>query len=280
MAEPNAYDVNNAAQVRRDDFDRYLTVLYAPKKEQAGLFALYAFNIELAKTREVVSEPMLGEIRLQWWREAVEELYAGSPRKHDVVLAVADLVSRAGLPQQALIDLIDEREADLYDTQPETLVALKEYAGRTSGALQRLAAQALGGDQAAQIAAEQVGTAWALTGLMRAIPFHFAQGRIFMPKRMLLEAGLTDPTKPDAEQTAALASVLRKIADRARALLRDARDASAPRQTLPALLLAPLTDHYLKVLARAGYDPEMLNDEKGALARQIRLLWAALRGRY
>ena len=280
MADIPPYDVNNIAQVRRDDFDRYLTVLQAGAADRAGLFALYAFNIEVAKTREVVSEPMLGEIRLQWWREAVEELYTGTPRKHDVVLGLADLMGHTDLPQAVFIDLIDAREADLYDTQPETLAELEAYAARTSGALQRLAAMALGGDAVGQTAAEQVGTAWALTGLMRAIPFHFAGGRIFMPKQMLLAAGLTDPTKPDAEQTAALANVLREIAERARALLAQARQVGVARQVQPALLLAILTDHYLKALAKAEYDPEALNDHKGALARQARLLWAALRGRY
>lgn len=74
-------------QVRRYDHDRFLTSLFAPAARREGLLALYAFNVEIAKTAEVVSEAMLGQIRLQWWREAIEALYAGAPPEHEVALA-------------------------------------------------------------------------------------------------------------------------------------------------------------------------------------------------
>ncbi len=74
-----------ARLLRRYDYDRFLTGLFAPAGRREALYAVYAFNLEIARTREAVSEPMLGQIRLQWWREAIEEIYAGRVRRHEVV---------------------------------------------------------------------------------------------------------------------------------------------------------------------------------------------------
>src|SRR5438552_16844209 len=87
--EPGGLDPSGAL-VRRHDHDRYLSALFAPEPARAGLFALYAFNVEVAKTREVVREPILGSIRLQWWRDALAEIYGGGPvRRHEVVEPLA-----------------------------------------------------------------------------------------------------------------------------------------------------------------------------------------------
>src|SRR5689334_20676146 len=75
-----------AALVRRHDRDRYQTALFAPADRRDALFALYAFNYEVARVRENVSQPMLGQIRLQWWREVIAASYAGAPaRRHEIV---------------------------------------------------------------------------------------------------------------------------------------------------------------------------------------------------
>ncbi len=76
----------SAAIVRRHDRDRYQTALFAPSDRREALFALYAFNYEVARVRESVTQPMLGRIRLQWWREVVDAAYAGAPaRRHEIV---------------------------------------------------------------------------------------------------------------------------------------------------------------------------------------------------
>src|SRR3546814_19768877 len=76
-------------EVRRNDHDRYLTALLLPPDARAGALALYAYNAELAKTRESVSEPLLGQIRLQWLREAVDGIYGAGPREPTVLGALA-----------------------------------------------------------------------------------------------------------------------------------------------------------------------------------------------
>jgi NADH dehydrogenase [ubiquinone] 1 alpha subcomplex assembly factor 6 len=271
-----------ASIVRRDDHDRYLTVLYARPEDRPALFALYAFNVEVAKTREVVSEPALGEIRLQWWRETVEALYEGQCREHEVVKALAETVRERALPRQGLLDLIDARESDLYDEQPETLLQLETYAERTGGGIQALAALAVGATNGALEAARHVGIAWALTGLVRALPWHLRHGRVYVPAEMMREEGLTDPLRPDREQTEALARILRRIGDRARGHLICARRklGAVPPEVKPVLRLSCLADGYLACLERSGYVPDCVNYERGALGRQLRLTWAGLTRRF
>src|SRR5436190_14638459 len=87
-----------AAIVRRHDRDRYQTALFAPADRREALFALYAFNYEIARVRESVTQPMLGQIRLQWWREAVAAAYDGTPaRRHEVVEPLSAAIRQFGL---------------------------------------------------------------------------------------------------------------------------------------------------------------------------------------
>jgi NADH dehydrogenase [ubiquinone] 1 alpha subcomplex assembly factor 6 len=267
-----------ASIVRRHDHDRYLTVLHARVEDRPGLFGLYAFNVEVAKTREVVTEPALGEIRLQWWRETIEELYRGQCREHEVVKALADLLQERPLPEKALIDLIDAREVDLYDEQPQTLQQLETYAERTGGGIQALAALCVGASNGALEAARHVGIAWALTGLVRALPWHLHHGRVYIPADLMQEEGLMDPMDSCADQVLALSRILRRIGDRARAHLICARQKaqSVAPEVKPVLRLACLADGYLACLERSAYVPDNVNYERGALGRQLRLTWAGL----
>jgi len=80
------------------DHDRFQTGLFAPARKRNTLFALYAFNYEIARVRETVTEPMLGQIRLQWWREVVETAYAGTaPRQHVVAIALTEAIREFAL---------------------------------------------------------------------------------------------------------------------------------------------------------------------------------------
>src|SRR3954471_15014844 len=107
-----------AAEVRRLDRPRFLTALFAPSSLREDLFALYAFNLEIAKTLETVSEPMLGRIRLQWWRETIEGIYEGRGPQHAVAEPLAAAIRRHALPRAPLDRLIDARESDLEEEPP------------------------------------------------------------------------------------------------------------------------------------------------------------------
>jgi NADH dehydrogenase [ubiquinone] 1 alpha subcomplex assembly factor 6 len=270
-----------ADAVRRHDHDRYLTALFAPADRRPALFALYAFNQEIARTREIVSEPMLGHIRLQWWREAIGELYAGAPREHPVLQALAGPVAAGTLPHDAFAALIDARETDLDDTPPADLAALEAYAAATSGELSALAMRALGFESSAALAAARaVGTAWALIGLMRAVAFHAQARRLFLPEELTRDFNLDTGALMELRPAPNLDRVVRAVVDRAAVLLDEARKARAAvaRPARSPLLLATLADRHLATMARADFDVFAL--PPAAAPRPLRLLWAHLHGHY
>jgi len=270
-------------RVRRYDDDRYLTTLFAPAPERLALNVLYAFNLEVARTREAVSEPLLGEIRLQWWREAIAGIYDGTPRRHAVVEPLAAAIAAHRLSRTYFDRLIDARAADLADEAPADLPTLVAYAEGTSATLAALALEVAGvEDEAADRAGRHVGIAWALTGLLRAVPFHARARRQYLPAELMRQAGARSGDLFELRSTPALAEVARAVAEEARRHLAEARKARAgmPRAALPALLTGVLADRYLDRIARAGHDlfgpPVML----GRPGRQLHLAWRAARGRY
>lgn len=272
-----------ADEVRRYDPERFLTVLFAPDRCRAPLFALYAFNLEIAKIREAVSEPMLGEIRLQWWREAIEEIFEGSPRRHAVVEALADAVQGADLPREPLDRLIDARAMDLAEEPPATLDLLEAYAADTSSALQQLALRILDADDApSRDAAGAVGVAWALTGLIRAMGHHLRLKRVSLPTELIERHGIVRRDLMELRRSDALCDAVRELSDRASALLAEARGSrrDVPRAALPALLTAPLADVHLRRIERAGFDPFAPGIAEPLRFPGLRLAWNSLRGHY
>lgn len=271
-------------EVHRNDRDRFLTCLFAPPDRREALFGLYAFNVEIAKTREVVTEPLLGQIRLQWWREAVEEMYAGSVRRHEVVRSLADAVAAYGLSRAYFDGLIDAREADLEEEEPATLADLERYAEGTGAPPTLLAQQALGvaAEGAAAEAARHVGTAWALTGLLRAVPYHARSHRIYLPRELLERHGMTRYDLFELRWQPGLPAIVRVVAERARAHLAAARAVrkAVPRRAAPALLTATLADGHLAALARAGFDPFDPRLQAPRPFTQMALALRAFAGRY
>jgi phytoene synthase len=272
-----------AEQVRRYDHGRFLTALFAPATRRDDLFALYAFNLEIAKVRETVTEPMLGRIRLQWWRETIEGFGRGEVRKHAVAEPLADTVERRQLPTERLARLISGREQDVEPDPPADLAALEDYAAQTSATLVELALDVLeGGHPVARAAARHVGIAYGLAGLLLAVPFRAAHGRIDLPQDLLDEAGLHPGAVKEARGDPRLAKILRVLALRAGHHLTEARRhrRQVPRAAVPALLPAVIAERELARLAAADYDPfqPALGRPDGGLS--LRLAWAAWRGRY
>lgn len=271
------------ALVERHDRDRYLASLFAPEGERERLFALYAFNHEVAKTAEVVSEPMIGQIRLQWWRESLEGIYTGTPRRHEVVEPLAQAIEAKGLPRDLFETIVDTRERDLDPAPPESLEALRLYAEGSSTALLRLALRILGAeDVASRAAAEALGPAWAYLGLLRALPLHARQKRCYLPADVLAETGVDLRDLFELRSTPAISAACRVLLDRAEAHLAAAREPAAqvPRRALPALLPARLGDLYLKQLRGAGGDPFATAAQAPAPGRVWRLAWGWAMGRY
>jgi phytoene synthase len=248
-----------AALVRRHDRDRFQTALFAPIHRREALFALYAFNYEIARVRESVTEPVLGQIRLQWWRENIAVAFeGGSVRCHPVVEVLTAAIRGFSLTREHFDRLIDAREEDLEDTQPATLAALEDYTEATAARLIYLVLEVLNvRDPTAGEAAHHIGIVYALAGLLRAMPFHARKGRCFIPTDLARDTGLAEEDYRALRTTSAVRAATAEIAAATLRHLVKARlhSGKITRSALPALLPAVIARRWLARLSRAGNDP-------------------------
>ena len=276
-------DINDAfaaceRTVRAHDPDRYLSALFAPAARRPLLLALYAFNYEISRVAESVREPMMAAIRLQWWREAVESARSSSPRAHDVVQALGPLFAEADVPPALVEALIDSRERDDPAESFADLAALEAYADASSGGVMRIAARVLGAGDRLDELARAAGIAFALTGLLRAVPFHAARGKLFLPLDMVRAAGLSPEKIFAGEGGAKLKPVIQDIAARARDHLKSARAMAGPGDALAAVLPAATVPAYLRQMTKPGFDPFTTPADLPLYRRQLAMLRASLRG--
>lgn len=260
-----------AALARRFDRERWLAALLAPPAAQERLVALLAFNYEVAKTRESVSQPMLGQIRLQWWREGVESIYAGKPRAHQVIEALAAARAARPLERASFERLIDARESDLEDAPFADLAALEGYAEATAGSLALLGLQTLGVEAAE--AGRRAGAAWALLGVLRAQPGVVHARRLLLPKARL------DPEDVfRGRATAEVRDAVRLVLERAEALAAEARALRPPRSALPALPPLRLLDLHCRRLRRAGCNLFSGDWGESDASAPMRIAWSRVAG--
>jgi phytoene synthase len=252
--------------VRRVDEDRWLASRFAPKAAQARLAALYALNFEIARASETVSNPALGDIKLAWWAEAVEEIYSGQAvRKHPALQAYAEAVSACTLPRAPLDALIAARGKDLEPAPFETWDDLEAYADATAGNVIRLAfACVLEAPPPAQLESfvASAGKAWGICGLMRASAFWRARGRSFFPAYLR-----------DKDESANLNAMLA----RGRGFYEAARTLAPqlPADVFPAFGYVALAKRYFAALAKDGAE----SVQTPLLLRQLTLVWSSATGR-
>jgi 15-cis-phytoene synthase len=248
-----------AAQVARADPDRFATAMTAPMPRRGDLMVLYAFNLEVARAPWVTSEPMLAEMRLQWWRDAIAEIYeGGSPRRHEVVTPLAEIIARADLPRAAFETLIDARRWDIEGARPTDPDQTWAYVDATAGALMALAARALGAGPAALAVVHDAARGQGAAALLLARPALEAAGK---------------PPLPEGDQAVAdfATQALGHLA-RARAQRRLVGKAVAP-ALRPSVFAAP-------VLRQAARPPGSPIEMPSPARRKAALALATLRGRW
>ncbi|MBB4953334.1 phytoene synthase [Agrobacterium vitis] len=180
------------ATLRETDRDRYLACLLSPQEKQPALAALYAFSAELARVREMVREPLPGEIRLQYWRDLLSGETRGDTKANPLALGLIKAVADYHLPLKPLLDMIDARVGDLYDDPIGPRRALEGYAGETASALIQLASLVLDGKVAGSCAdmAGHAGVAQAIAGMLMLMPQHRLRGQLYIPDEILAATGL------------------------------------------------------------------------------------------
>jgi phytoene synthase len=266
--------------LRREDRDRWLASLFVPREPRRHMHALYAFSLEVARVRQIVSEPLLGEIRFQWWRDALEGAAdAGEAKANPVAAALLDTIARFDLPKAPVLELISARAAGLYGEPMDSVAALEAYTEATCSNLLRLAALILDREElaASREAADHAGIAYGITGLIRALPWHRARGQAFVPAEILQAHGASR----DDFAAGASEAVLAVIADllalaRAHLYIFYAKLPALPDKSRPAFLPVCLCEPYLRLMEKPGYDPFKTAVELPQWRRQW-ILWRAAR---
>ena len=264
------------ALVREADKDRFLASLFAPADCRPHLFALYAFNIEIARVGQVAREALAGEIRLQWWRDVLAGIARGEATGNPVAAALMDTIARCELPADRLGALIDARSRDLYDDPILTLAELETFGRDTASTLFALAARILDRNADAAVVAAPAGSAYALAGLLKAFPQHAARGRLYIPLDALERHGGRRHDVSAGTATAGLRAALSEIAGVARERLAEATRAwgtvspSARPAFLPVALVEPL-------LTRIERNPDPFAPVELAQWRRQWVLWRAAR---
>ncbi len=272
-------DFDHAANVvRQFDRDRYLSALLAPETHRPGLMALYAFSAEIARIRELVSEPLPGEVRLQWWRDLLEGTEHGAVASNPVANALLQTTETYKLPRQSLSAMTEARIFDLYNDPMPSLNDLEGYAGETVSGVFQLACLILnnGDDPGTATAAGHAGVAYALTGLMRALPWHASRGQMYLPKDILTRHNLDPQTLFRGETSPELRAVLTEMRSHVRHHMKRVRQAagSVPEKCQAAFLPLVLVEPFLIKLEAADFDPLKQVAELSQLRRQW-ILWRA-----
>lgn len=205
-----------AAQVRAQDHERYLLTLLQPAAVQPHLWALLAFASEIARVPEVVSQEMVGLIRLAWWKERIADTYAGAePYPHEVVRGLHTWIAAAPPPRVWLEALVEARQEQVGRTDIVSMKAFEAFARGTAGQLAALMSFACRGDVALAERAVPIGTAYGMLGLVRSAPVALARGELLLP-RLSVAHGLS----PDALREASH-DVVRQVRERALLLLQE-----------------------------------------------------------
>jgi len=268
-----------ARQVRRYDRDRFLFTLFAPSEIRQDIYTILAFNSEISRIRYMVSDPLVGKLRLAWWQDAVETIYENgkySGPHHYILDHLSKVIVEHEISKLSFDRLFKSRMLD-FSNQPfkdeETLI---DYAYGTSGVLNIILLRVVGINEVLGESVSELGIAWALIGLMRALPS--LAKLTYSPLSETLIPSHQGSNKFDPKLGQAVESVCRK----AETFLMKSRlrQVSVPKEDCYLFLSSILATHYLKQFAKVSYNPYALEIKPGGVSQQLRILFGILLGDY
>ncbi len=281
----SASDDGNAAGhcaelVRAHDFTRYASALFVPATQRRALLALYAFNVEICRVHTQVSQPLPGEIRLQWWRDMLAGQGHGGIEGNPIAAELLAAIHSHRWPVERLTRLIEEHEFDLYNDPMPTMAALEGYLNDTSSALFSLAAAVMGPPSSdVEHLARHAGLAQGIVRVMASLPLDASQRRLFVPQQVLAKYGCDPEDAFRAAQTPKLRQALDDVLADARKHLDTAYGLlpSVSPEIRQAFFPLAQVRRDLVALTRADNDPFAVRPP--SRLRTLWTLWRASRSR-
>ena len=264
-----------AELVRTHDFTRYASALFVPAPERRALLALHAFNVEICRVHAQVSQPLPGEIRLQWWRDMLAGSGHGGVEGNPVAAELLLAVRSYRLPTERLLRLIEEHQFDLYNDPMPTMAALEGYINDTSSALFSLAAAVMGPPSGeVEHVARHAGLAQGIVLVTASLPLDASQRRLFVPQQVLAKHGCDPEEVFSGKQTPKLREALDDVLGEANTHLNTAYTllASVAPEVRPAFLPLAQVKRDLASLMRADNDPFVVRPPS-----RFKTLWALWR---
>lgn len=261
-------------QLRGIDPDRALLSLLARPDRRERLWGLFLFNQEIARVRETVTDTTLGLIRLQWWRDRLAALYNNDMmplRDHPLLPHLASAIVDAQLGHDDFETLLYAREFDLSGVLPANVGGVVNYADFTNTPLLRMALQ-IAGQEATHPALPHIAIAYGMTGLMRAVPYHAAQERSFLPADKLEAQGVTPEQLYAGKAATALPGAVQPVLEEALRQL-DIGQSVGP-TALPPMLKGAVRVARLHagIMRKSGYDPARADYYRVPFAYNVRVL--------
>jgi 15-cis-phytoene synthase len=266
--------------VRSHDFARYAATLFAPAAERRALLALYAFNVEIVRVRDQVSQPLPGEIRLQWWTDMLSGQVHGSAEGNPVAAELLRAIRDFDLPVEPLSLLADEHQFDLYNDPMPTMAALEGYLAATCSALFALAARIMASPlDPAEHLARHAGLAQGIAQVIANLPRDAAHRQLFLPQQVLASHNCNMEDVFAGKETPNLRAVLDQLAGEAGQHLTTALSllAEVPVSARPAFLPLSQVRVDLKRLSQPGRNP--FTPQQSSRLRTLWTLWRASRSR-
>lgn len=268
--------------LRLTDNDRYLACLLTPPAHRAELAALYAYNAELSRVRDVTREALTGEVRLQYWRDLLEGQAHGETTANPIAAELLRTVTERKLPVDALLHMADARIFDLYDDPMETTAMFEGYAGETASSLIQLASLVL--DAKAAAAATEIaghaGVAQLVAGCLMLLPIHRRRGQVYVPQEILKAVALDRAAFLEGKDDARLAAAIDAFAGYGLDHLQKARNAGGiPKSLWPAYLPVASTERILKTARRLGAAVTSRDIRPAQWRRQLSMLRLLVTGR-
>jgi len=269
-----------AELVRTHDFSRYASTLFVPAEQRRALVALYAFNVEISRVHEQVSQPLPGEMRLQWWTDMLAGTDHGGVEGNPVAAELMLAIRNWRLPVERLSRLIDEHQFDLYNDPMPTMAALEGYINDTSSALFSLAAGIAGRpSEAVDHLARHAGLAQGIVQMIAALPLDASRRQLFVPQQVLESHGCGIEEVFAGKQTPKLLAALDQLLGEARGHLKTAYTllVDVPPPVRPVFLPLAMVDRDLQRMSRADNDPFM--PQATSRFRTLWTLWRTSRSR-